>query len=41
MPVKPRNTETITFSLPPETAKELRQWGYAIPVQSNMVKHRL
>ena len=25
MPVKPRNTETITFSLPPETAQELRQ----------------
>ena len=25
MPVKPRNTETITFSLPPELAQELRQ----------------
>ena len=25
MPIKPRNTETITFSLPPETAQELRQ----------------
>lgn len=25
MPVKPRNTDTITFSLPPETARELRQ----------------
>ena len=25
MPVKPRNTDTITFSLPPETAQELRQ----------------
>ena len=25
MPVKPRNTDTITFSLPPETAQELRE----------------
>ena len=25
MSAKPRNTETITFSLPPEMAKELRQ----------------
>ena len=25
MPVKPRNTETITFSLPPEMAQRLRQ----------------
>ena len=25
MPVKPRNTDTITFSLPPEMAQELRQ----------------
>ena len=25
MPAKPRNTETITFSLQPEMAKELRQ----------------
>ena len=25
MPAKPRNTETITFSLQPETAQQLRQ----------------
>ena len=25
MPTKPRNTDTITFSLPPETARQLRQ----------------
>ena len=25
MPVKPRNTETITFSLPPPMAEQLRQ----------------
>ena len=25
MPVKPRNTETITFSLPPLMAEQLRQ----------------
>ena len=25
MPVKPRNTDTITFSLPPETARQLRE----------------
>ena len=25
MPVKPRNTDTITFSLPPEMAQQLRQ----------------
>ena len=25
MPVKPRNTSTITFSLPPEMAQHLRQ----------------
>ena len=25
MPVKPRNTDTITFSLPPEMAQNLRQ----------------
>ena len=25
MPVKPRNTDTITFSLPPEMARHLRQ----------------
>ena len=25
MPVKPRNTETITFSLPPPIAEQLRQ----------------
>jgi metal-responsive CopG/Arc/MetJ family transcriptional regulator len=25
MPVKPRNTDTVTFSLPPETARELRE----------------
>ena len=25
MPVKPRNTATITFSLPPEMARHLRQ----------------
>ncbi len=25
MPVKPRNTATVTFSLPPEMARELRQ----------------
>ena len=25
MPVKPRNTDTITFSLPPEMAQRLRQ----------------
>ena len=25
MPTKPRNTETITFSLPPEMAQDLRQ----------------
>ena len=25
MPVKPRNTDTITFSLPPEMAKQVRQ----------------
>ena len=25
MPAKPRNTDTITFSLPPEMARELRQ----------------
>ena len=25
MPAKPRNTETITFSLPPEIARELRK----------------
>ena len=25
MPVKPRNTDTITFSLPPEMARQLRQ----------------
>ena len=25
MPTKPRNTDTITFSLPPEMARELRQ----------------
>ena len=25
MPVKPRNTDTITFSLPPEMAQHLRQ----------------
>ena len=25
MPVKPRNTDTITFSLPPEMAEHLRQ----------------
>ncbi len=25
MPAKPRNTETITFSLPPEMAQELRR----------------
>ena len=25
MPVKPRNTSTITFSLPPEMAQNLRQ----------------
>ena len=25
MPAKPRNTDTITFSLPPEMAQELRQ----------------
>ena len=25
MPVKPRNTDTITFSLPPEMAHRLRQ----------------
>ncbi len=24
MPVKPRNTATVTFSLPPEMARELR-----------------
>ena len=24
MPVKPRNTDTVTFSLPPETAQVLR-----------------
>ena len=25
MPVKPRSTDTITFSLPPEMAQQLRQ----------------
>ena len=25
MPTKPRNTDTITFSLPPETAQQLRR----------------
>ena len=25
MPTKPRNTDTITFSLPPEMAQDLRQ----------------
>ena len=25
MPTKPRNTDTITFSLPPEMAQELRE----------------
>ena len=25
MPVKPRNTDTITFSLPPELARQLRR----------------
>ena len=25
MPTKPRNTETITFSLPPEMAQQLRR----------------
>ena len=25
MPTKPRNTDTITFSLPPEIAQQLRQ----------------
>ena len=25
MPLKPRNTDTITFSLPPEMAQQLRQ----------------
>ena len=25
MPVKPRNTDTITFSLPPEMARQMRQ----------------
>ncbi len=25
MPTKPRNTETITFSLPPDMAQDLRQ----------------
>ena len=25
MPVKPRNTATVTFSLPPEMARELRR----------------
>ena len=25
MPIKPRNTDTITFSLPPEMARHLRQ----------------
>ena len=25
MPTKPRNTDTITFSLPPETARQLRR----------------
>ena len=25
VPAKPRNTDTITFSLPPEMARELRQ----------------
>ena len=25
MPIKPRNTDTITFSLPPEMAQQLRQ----------------
>ena len=25
MPVKPRNTDTITFSLPPEMAQRVRQ----------------
>ena len=25
MPTKPRNTDTITFSLPPEMAQQLRQ----------------
>ena len=25
MPTKPRNTDTITFSLPPELARQLRQ----------------
>ena len=25
MPVKPRNTDTITFSLPPDMAEHLRQ----------------
>ena len=25
MPAKPRNTDTITFSLPPEMARQLRQ----------------
>ena len=25
MPAKPRNTDTITFSLPPELARQLRQ----------------
>ena len=25
MPVKPRNTDTITFSLPPEMAQQVRQ----------------
>ena len=25
MPVKPRNTATITFSLPPELARQLRR----------------
>ena len=25
MPAKPRNTDTITFSLPPEMAQQLRQ----------------
>ena len=25
MPAKPRSTDTITFSLPPEMARELRQ----------------
>ena len=25
MPAKPRNTDTITFSLPPEMAQQMRQ----------------